>query len=134
MRAPWSHEIEFSVCYHDTDGQRRVHHANYLNYFERGRVEMLRAAGISYKQLEDQGLMLVVTEMNVRYRAAAEFDDSLTLTTEVTRLQKVRIVHQYVLRRGTETLVEADSVIACIDRKGQPSRLPSPLRHAADSR
>ena len=134
MRAPWSHEIEFRVCYHDTDGQRRVHHANYLNYFERGRVEMLRAAGISYKQLEDQGLMLVVTEMNVRYRAAAEFDDSLTLTTEVTRLQKVRIVHQYVLRRGTETLVEADSVIACIDRNGQPSRLPSPLRQVADSR
>jgi acyl-CoA thioester hydrolase len=134
MPETWSHEIEFRACYHDTDGQRRVHHANYLNYFERGRVEMLRSAGISYKQLEEQGLMLVVTEMNVRYRAAAEFDDSLTLTTEVTRLQKVRIAHKYVLRRGTETLVEADSVIACLDRSGQPSRLPPPLRQAADSR
>ena len=134
MQEPWSHDIEFRVCYHDTDGQRRVHHANYLNYFERGRVEMLRAAGISYKQFEDQGLMLVVTEMNIRYLAAAEFDDSLTLTTEVTRLQKVRIAHRYVIRRGTETLVEADSVIACIDRNGQPSRLPSPLRRVSSSK
>ena len=132
MREPWSHEIELRVCYHDTDGQRLVHHANYLNYFERGRVEMLRSAGISYKQLEDQGLLLVVTEMNVRYRAAAEFDDALTLTTEVTRLQKVRIAHRYVIRRGGETLVEADSVIACIDRNGQPSRLPPLLRQVAD--
>ncbi len=134
MQEPWSHQIELRVCYHDTDGQRRVHHANYLNYFERGRVEMLRSAGISYKQLEDRGLMLVVTEMNVRYRMAAEFDDSLTLTTEVTRLQKVRIAHRYVIRRGAETLVEADSVIACIDRQGQPSRLPLQLRQAAEAR
>jgi acyl-CoA thioester hydrolase len=134
MQEPWSHQIELRVCYHDTDGQRRVHHANYLNYFERGRVEMLRSAGISYKQLEDRGLMLVVTEMNVRYRMAAEFDDSLTLTTEVTRLQKVRIAHRYVIRRGAETLVEADSIIACIDRQGQPSRLPLELRQAAEAR
>src|SRR6056297_844126 len=50
------HVIELRVAYQETDGQRRVHHANYLNYFERGRVEMLRAQGISYRQLEDTGV------------------------------------------------------------------------------
>jgi acyl-CoA thioester hydrolase len=134
MPETWSHEIEFRVCYHDTDGQRRVHHANYLKYFERGRVEMLRSAGISYKQFEDQGLLLVVTEMNVRYLGAAEFDDWLTLTTKVTRIQKVRIAHQYIIRRGAETLVEADSVIACIDGSGRPRRLPAQLQPAAKER
>ena len=121
------HSQQLRVTYQETDGQRRVHHANYLNYFERGRVEMLRAAGLSYKQLEAGGFMLVVTEMNVRYHSAAEFDDLLTLTTEVTEIRKVRIRHSYTIHRGDELIVEADSVIACVDRAGNPRRLPSPF-------
>lgn len=119
------HSQQIRVTYQETDGQRRVHHANYLNYFERGRVEMLRAAGLSYKQLEAGGLMLVVSEMNVRYHSAAEFDDVLTLTTEVTEIRKVRIRHRYKIERSSELIVEADSVIACVDRQGKPSRLPA---------
>lgn len=121
------HSQNLRVTYHETDGQRRVHHANYLNYFERGRVEMLRSAGISYKQLEDAGLMLVVVEMNVRYHAAAEFDDLLTLTTEVVEIRKVRIRHHYTICLGEQVIVDADSVIACVDRQGNPKRLPSQL-------
>ena len=117
-------ELTIRVCYHETDGQRRVHHANYLNYFERGRVEMLRSAGLSYKALEDSGLILVVTEMNVQYHAAAEFDDELTLVTQATTIRRVRIGHRYTIRRGDELIVEADSVIACLNSEGRPSRLP----------
>ena len=102
---PWFHQLEIRVCYHETDGQRRVHHANYLNYFERGRVEMLRAAGLLYKDFEDSGLFLVVTEMNVRYHLPAEFDDLLTLTTKVNSLRKVRIGHHYTVRRGEDLIV-----------------------------
>ncbi len=123
----WVHSQQLRVTYQETDGQQRVHHANYLNYFERGRVEMLRAAGLSYKQLEAGGFMLVVTEMNVRYHSAAEFDDLLTLTTEVTEIRKVRIRHCYTIFRGDELIVEADSVIACVDRAGNPRRLPTPF-------
>jgi acyl-CoA thioester hydrolase len=123
-----THRQSLRVTYHETDGQRRVHHANYLNYFERGRVEMLREMGISYKQLEDSGLLLVVTEMNVRYHAAAEFDDVLELTTTLVEVRKVRIRHRYEIRRGPDLIVQADSVIACIDHKGAPARLPTVLR------
>ena len=122
------HRQSVRVTYHETDGQRRVHHSNYLNYFERGRVEMLRAMGVSYKQLEDSGLMLVVTEMNVRYQSAAEFDDVLDLTTEVVEIRKVRIRHRYRIERAGELIVEADSVIACVDKTGAPRRLPHPFR------
>ena len=122
-----SHSIQIRVTYSETDGQRRVHHANYLNYFERGRVEMLRAAGLSYRALEDDGLMLVVTDMRVRYQGAAQFDDLLTLTTELVETRKVRIRHRYVIRRDSETIVEAESVIACIDHEGRPRRLPQPF-------
>jgi acyl-CoA thioester hydrolase len=122
-----AHSQQLRVTYQETDGQRRVHHANYLNYFERGRVEMLRAAGISYKELEDSGLMLVVIEMNVRYHSAARFDDLLKLTTAVTEVRKVRIRHQYTIHRDDELIVDADSMIACVDRGGNPRRLPDRL-------
>lgn len=121
------HRLEIRVTYQETDGQRRVHHANYLNYFERGRVEMLRDAGISYLELEESGLLLVVAEMNIRYISAAQFDDLLTLTTSVTEIRKVRIDHQYQLHRGEELIVEANSVVACINKRGKPAKLPDCL-------
>jgi acyl-CoA thioester hydrolase len=117
-------QMTFRVAYHETDGQRRVHHANYLNYFEQSRVEMLRANGLCYRAFENAGLLLVVTEMNVRYRSAAEFDDLLTITTTVTEVRGVRIRHHYVIDRDGEIIVEADSTIACVDRSGKVRRLP----------
>ena len=92
---------------------------------------MLRAMGVSYKELEDSGRMLVVTEMNIRYHAAAEFDDVLELITELAEVRKVRIRHRYRILRGEDLIVEADSVIACVDEAGSPSRLPHPLNPPA---
>lgn len=122
-----SHQLTLRVNYHETDGQRRVHHANYLNYFERGRVEMLRAMGTSYRELEETGLMLVVSELNARYHSAAQFDDELVLTTHLVAARKVRLNHHYQLHRGDELIVDADSTIACVDSTGRPKRLPKPL-------
>lgn len=121
------HRLDIRVTYQETDGQRRVHHANYLNYFERGRVEMLRASGVSYLDLEESGLMLVVAEMNVRYVSAAQFDDLLTLTTKVADVRKVRIKHHYELHRGDDLIVSADSTVACICENGKPAKLPKEL-------
>ncbi len=115
---------EFRVAYHQTDGQRRVHHSNYLNFFEDARVEMLRAGGIAYKDIEDAGRLLVVTEMTVRYHAAAEFDDWLRIDVEVTQIRKVRLKHHYEVFRGSLEIASADSTIACIGPDGRPKRLP----------
>lgn len=57
-----AHQMEIRVRYQETDGQRRVHHANFLTYFEMGRTEMLRAHGHSYRRFEDEGLFMVVSE------------------------------------------------------------------------
>ncbi len=128
------HSIEIRVSYNETDGQGRVHHAQYLNYFERGRVELLRAMGYSYKDFETTGLMLVVTELNVRYLGAAEFDDLLTIESRVIQAKGVRIEHGYRIFRRTDPqsnpteIVQANSVIACIDREGKVRRLPDYLR------
>ena len=123
-----AHEIEVRVRYQETDGQGRVHHANYLTWFELARVELLRAAGISYKQIEQDGLLLVVAEMHCRYHMPAEFDDLLRVRVTTLRAKGARIEHRYEVFRGAELLVDANSTIACIDRTGRVTRLPPWLR------
>ena len=77
------HEIEIRVRYQETDGQGRLHHANFFTYFELGRTELLRAVGYNYKQIEAEGWMLVVAEISCRYLYPAVFDDLLRLRTTV---------------------------------------------------
>ncbi len=123
-----SHTIEFRVRYQETDGQGVVHHANYLTWFELGRVELLRAAGHSYKALEEHGVLLVVAEANLRYFLPARFDDLLRLVTTTVRAKGARVEHRYELFRGEELLAEATTTVACIDRAGRVCRLPAWLR------
>jgi acyl-CoA thioester hydrolase len=123
-----THEISFRVRYQETDGQGVVHHANYLTWLELGRVELLRAAGHSYKELEEQGVLLVVAEANLRYFVPARFDDLLRLVTTAVRAKGARIEHRYELFRGEELLAQATTTVACIDRAGRVSRLPAWLR------
>jgi acyl-CoA thioester hydrolase len=128
------HSIHIRVQYNETDGQGRVHHAQYLNYLERGRVELLRSVGHSYRDFEATGLMLVVSELNIRYLGAASFDDLLELTTRVVRTRGVRIEHEYELVKlgesgeNSEPIIAAKTTIACIDRQGKVARLPAYLR------
>lgn len=118
------HEIQIRVRYQETDGQGRVHHANYLTYFEMGRVELLRAAGHEYRKLEEAGVLMVVYEMNCRYLNAACFDDVLILKTTTKRITPTRIFHEYVVSRGQDIIVEGKSTVACVDAKGNIQRLP----------
>ena len=118
------HEIEVRVRYQETDGQGRLHHANYINYFEVGRVELLRASGRSYRQLEQQGLFLVVAEVSCRYFAPAQYDDMLRLRTTTARAKGARIEHHYELFRDDDLLADGRTVVACVDRAGKVRRLP----------
>lgn len=126
----------FRVSYYQTDGQRRVHHSHFINFFEDARVEMLRAAGILYKDFEDAGRMLVVSQMNLEYHAAADFDDWLRVRVELTEVRKVRMKHRYTVYRDEPEdreqtkIVTGQSVIACVDATGRPRKLPPQLLSA----
>jgi len=128
------HEIEIRVQYHEVDGQSRVHNAQYLNYFERGRVEMLRASGLSYLEFEQNGILLVVRSMEVQFLMPALFDDILVLNTRIEYCHGARIEHHYRLVRkqpdgiGEDLIVTARSQIASIDRTGKVQRLPPILQ------
>lgn len=122
------YETEIRVRYQETDAQGVVHHSTYLAYFEIGRVEMLRASGISYRELENNGMILVVAEAACRYRLPAFFDDLLTLKTTVIRSRGVRIEHAYEIRRSGELLVDGKTVVACLNKEGRVQRLPTWLQ------
>src|SRR5258707_1745117 len=111
------HQVTFRVRYPETDGMGVVHHSRYFQYLEMGRIELLRASGISYTQLEMEGILFVVVKVECRYKAPARFDDELTLTTRVARKTHVRIDHEYVLKRGATLIAEAATTIACVDRQ-----------------
>ena len=128
MSPPLSHEISFRVRYAETDRMGLLHHANYIVYFEMGRTELLRQRGISYRDIEDSGHLLVVVEVGCKFKRPAYYDDMLTLRTTVERVTHVKIVHRYEVFRDGVLLAEGHSTLACVDRDGKPQALPPSLQ------
>jgi len=121
------HTITIRVRYPEVDAMGFLHHSRYFQYFEMGRIELLRSLGHSYADLEREGVLFVVVKVECRYKSPARYDDELTLTTRVVRETHVRIDHAYELRRGQTLLAEATTTIACIGRDGQMMKIPEVL-------
>ena len=134
MTAIPSHQIQIRVRYQETDGQRRVHHANYLNYFEVARTEMLRGSGVTYRDLEDAGVFLVVSEATCSYKAPADYDDLLTIRTWIEKVGGASLRHGYEVVRDTMILAHGTTVVVCVDREGKVQRMPDWLRGPPASR
>ena len=131
-----SAEIQIRVRYAETDRMGLLHHANYLVYFEQARTELLRAKGMSYRDLEDRGYLLVLTKAEVRYLRPARYDDLLTVRATCVKTTAVRIDHRYEVFRDGLLLTEGATTLACVDREGRPQALPDALRlprHAKES-
>lgn len=110
----------------ETDAQGISNNANYLTYFEIGRIEWLRAAGFSYRELEERGYGFVVTEAHLFYKSPARFDDELTLRTGLTDLGRASLRFEYTLLRGAEMLATGDTRHGCVEiSTGRPVRIPS---------
>ena len=121
------HTITIRVRYPECDPMGYLHHSIFLQYFEMGRVELLRSFGHSYADMERDGVFFVVVKVDVRFKAPARYDEELTLTTRVTRQTHVRIDHAYELQRGDTLIAEATSTIACVDRAGKICQIPEYL-------
>ena len=125
-----SHTYRFRVIYGDTDMMGVVYYANYLRFFEAGRNEFMRAAGLTYKDLEARGFALPVASAQTKYVTPARYDDELTLTTTVTGLRFGSIVLEYRLVRDADgALVATGSTKhACLGADGKIVRLPDDLK------
>jgi len=123
------HILPVRVYYEDTDFTGVVYHANYLRYFERGRSDFLRLAGVSHSDLldRDEPAAFVITRMEIDFRQAARIDDALEVRTTYDSVKGPRLnIGQRVLRGGL-LIAEAKVAAACISLAGRPIRPPKGL-------
>lgn len=92
-----THTIKIRVRYGETDQMGYVYYGNYAQYFEMGRVEWLRNLGVSYKEMEEHGVMLPVVNLNVNYLKPAKYDNLLTLKTTLIKKPSAKIGFDFQL-------------------------------------
>lgn len=121
------YEFSVRVRYAETDQMGVVYHGNYAQYFEMGRVEWLRNLGVSYKWMEDNGIMLPVVSLQMNYKKPARYDDLLTVKTTLKNLTSVKIEFDYeIYNEKNELLTTAYSMLVFVDMKtGRPTVAPN---------
>ena len=121
------HTVRHKVNFYDTDAMAVVHHSNYIRWFEIGRVEFLRAAGITLNQLMADGYVFPITEVSAKYVASAYFDDELLVETTPEALTKAKMVFTYRILRASDNdlLVEGRTQNVFTSKEtGKITRLP----------
>ncbi len=121
-----TNEISFRIRYAETDQMGVVYHGNYAQYLEMARVEWLRDLGISYRDMEENGIMLPVVSLSISYIKPALYDDLVTVKVILKKTPAVRIEFDYeVTNERHELLVKANTVLAFMDKeKKRPIRCP----------
>ena len=116
------HEFTVRVRYAETDQMGVVYHGNYAQYFEMGRVEWLRNLGLTYKFMEENGVMLPVVSLTMNYKKPARYDDMLTVRTIFKKQDSVKIEFDYeILNEEGELLTIGNSVLVFVNMQtGRP--------------
>ncbi|MFD1695695.1 tol-pal system-associated acyl-CoA thioesterase [Roseibium aestuarii] len=124
------HRLGVRVYYEDTDFTGIVYHATYVRFFERGRSDFLRLAGIHHAELLKEGaggIAFAVRRMGLEFVRPATIDDVLEVQTRLTAFRGARITLAQTIHRGADLLVSADVEVAVISGEGRPMRLPQRL-------
>jgi acyl-CoA thioester hydrolase len=125
---PFGHRLMARVYYADTDFSGVVYHARYLEFFERGRSDFLRLAGVHHTELaggsHGEKIVWIVRRMEIDFLRPARMDDVLTIDTRTDKISGARIFMAQQLSRGEELLVTAKVEAAIIGEIGRPRRFP----------
>lgn len=128
---PTEGRLQIRVRYCECDPMGFVHHASYFPWLEMGRTELLRVAGVTYKQMEEAGFLLVIVKAEARFKRPARYDDLIEVHTKVMGGSRVKIEHEYEVRcierdgkPCSEIATTASTTLACIGRDGQVRELP----------
>jgi acyl-CoA thioester hydrolase len=125
------HVLPLRVYYEDTDAAGIVYYANWLRFLERGRTELLRLLGQEHSALRDErGVNWVVRRCAIEYLKPARLDDTIEVLTSCGELRGASLDMLQEARRGEETLVRAELVVACMGEAGRPVRLPPGMKAA----
>jgi acyl-CoA thioester hydrolase len=126
MKFNCSFSTKLRVRYGETDQMGYCYYGNYAQYFEVGRVETLRNCGMSYKTLEDQGIMLPVSEYSSKYIAPAFYDDELTIKTTITEISGARIYFNYEIVNSNNKLISTAQTILVFVNKADMRPIQAP--------
>lgn len=131
------HRQEYRVRYGDTDAAGVVYNANYLRLFEIGRTEFMREHVCSYKEIEESGVYLPVTESFCRYKAPARYDDILIIESKISKKTRLTCTFSHRILRveeGVEKLIaKGYTVHAPVDKKGKLTTLPKDMTIKIDA-
>lgn len=119
-------EIQIRVRYGETDQMGVVYHGNYALYLEMGRIEWLRKLGVSYKKMEDTGIMLPVVSLSINYKKSAGYDDVINVKTQLKNKPTAKIEFEYeITNESGEILTTASTTLVFVDMKtNRPTRAP----------
>lgn len=124
------HTTELRVRYAETDQMGVVYHANYLAWCEVGRTEWIRAAGMSYRDMEAEGVGLAVSDLQMRFHAPATYDDVVRVETRCTEVRSRTVTFEYLVSRADSgaRLVSATTRLVALDRQGRTIAMPGSVR------
>lgn len=122
-------ETQIRVRYGETDQMAYVYYGNYAQYFEVARVEWMRKLGISYKELEEQGIMLPVLKLEVNYHKPGKYDDLLTIKTIVRKKPSVRIEFHFEIYNEQKDLITTGftSLVFIDMKRNRPTKAPQAI-------
>ncbi|WP_396600721.1 acyl-CoA thioesterase [Algibacter sp. R77976] len=120
-------EIQIRVRYGETDQMGVVYHGNYALYLEMGRIEWLRKLGVSYKSMEENGIMLPVVSLNINYKKPAGYDEVINVKTQLKKWPTAKIEFEYeITNQNGEILTTASTILVFVDMKtGRPTKAPN---------
>jgi len=117
-------KLPIRVYIEDTDAGGIVYYVNYLKFVERSRTELLRSLGYGKTAILEEGLLLVVHSLEVKYLSSARLDDELIATAKVIKLARSYVVFEQQIRRGEEVLCHVQAKVACVTPEMKPTALP----------
>ena len=122
----WRTRADLRVRYAETDQMGKAHHMQYLSWFELGRIELLRANGISYAELEQAGVQFPVVLAEIEYRQSVGYDEEVQIWTNIGELRSCSITFSHEARRAADggLLARGRTVVACMDCDGKTRSIP----------
>ena len=129
-----SDEIKIRVRYGETDQMGVVYHGNYALYLEMGRIEWLRKLGISYKNMEENGIILPVISLSLNFKKSAYYDEVINVKTQLKNRPSAKIEFDYeITNQQGEIITTANVVLVFIDKKlNRPVRVPKYILDAIE--
>jgi acyl-CoA thioester hydrolase len=116
------------VRYAETDQMGVAYYANYFVWFEVAHTDWLRTYGVTYRELEAEGVLLPVIDARCQYRASARYDDELRISATARLVSAVRVAFDYEVSGPSAVIASGHTVHAAIDRQGRPVRVPARIK------